>query len=908
MNIKRQLSIMAHYSVCLGSIKATVSKLIDKKTYVTFAEQFAIGLICICLSTALSGQKILHKANKQFDLKHYHEAIDSYKKTLDKHPDNLQAKSNLAEAYRMTNQLSLAEEAFANIMPEEFLNPIHIRNYGVTLMKMAKYTEAHYQFELYKIYNPQDAQHYQLSCEFAHHLYRQNDAFEVELVGVNTANSDFGVAFIDDRLIFSSFRNDVELSDDAKNSGQKLTGNMLYIAEVSEDLRANNVKFLRSGIAEKKNIGPISFAPQVGKCAFTRNKIQNGGAHVTGDDSYHSIYIADLKENGEWNNERPFRYNEFGTSTGFPSLAFDGSALYFASNRVGGFGGYDIYVSYWKDNSWTYPENLGSDVNTAGNEITPFFNGEDLYFASDFHHGMGGYDIFHSLVKGGQWTHPENMANGINSPADDYYPMIKEGSDGIFFSSNRLGGKGMDDIYLAVPIEIADYAEGSDFVPNAVALATIQSEVGYDIYNSSAKAVANSEEMQVKVLNPAMSEEVENTDPELKDLSSTRLEKEEDELITWGFEKPIDEIAQTPEAKEEILINHLPNIELRNISTVTSTNIIEIKDVSIPINLLGSSLEKYIAEIEEEELAIELNKDKQAVVVQPIKEDVVETEVEPETVPQSIVPQTTPELGEEQTVPSVKEVVVTVEETEKPESFKIPNFREISASKAPLNLDLAGAKRVALGEILPASNVYFIQLAALSRTSGNVNKFLSLSKFGNLYKVFKATSTKIKLGYFLDKQEAQTVLKSVKSSGYRDAFITKDDLGSMQIELIVANDSQKDSYTSYDSSIKTTTKKPVTPSTNTIESNEFSLNNTGRNSYKIRLASYEDPIWFDIENAKQLGKIEQWTKGDWTIFILGGYSTYADAEQAMIKAVNKGFADAEIVIDNNGILERLKQN
>jgi hypothetical protein len=908
MNMKLQLSVMAHYAVCLRLFKAIASNMIDNKTYGKFGGHIATVLVCFCLTTALSGQKILYKANKQFDLKHYHEAIDSYKKTLDKHPESLQAKSNLAEAYRMTNQLGLAQEAYANIMPEEFLNPIHIRNYGITLMKMAKYTEAHYQFELYKIYNPQDAQHYQLSCEFAHHLYRQNDAYEVELVGVNTANSDFGVAFADDRLIFSSFRNDVELSDDAKSSGQKLTGNMLYIADVTEDLRADNVRFLRSGIAEKKNIGPISFALQAGKCAFTRNKIQNGGAHVTGDDSYHSIYIADLKENGEWNNERPFRYNEFGTSTGFPSLAFDGSALYFASNRVGGFGGYDIYVSYWKGNSWTYPENLGNDVNTAGNEITPFFNGEDLYFASDFHHGMGGYDIFHSLVKGGQWTHPENMANGINSPADDYYPMIKEGSEGIFFSSNRLGGKGMDDIYLAVPLEIADFVEGSDFVPNAVALSTIQSEVSFDIYNPSAKAVANTEEMQITVLNPAITERVENTDPKLNDLSATKLEKEEEELTVWGFAKPIGEIVQIKEVKVDVIINQLPNRELGNVTSINATKIIQTNNVNIPSNQLGSSLDKYIAEIEEEELAMKLNAEKQ-VVTQPILEEIaIETEVEIVSVPQTIEPQTIPEQIVEQTITVVTEGVTVAEVTEKPESFKIPNYKAISASRAPLNLDLAGAKRVALGEILPASNVYFIQLAALSKSSGNVNKFLSLSKFGNLYKVFKSTSTKIKLGYFLDRQEAQTVLKSVKSSGYRDAFITKDDLGSMQIELIVANDSQKDSYTSYDSSVKASTKKAAAPQTNTIESNEFSLNNKGRNSYKIRLASYEDPIWFDIEKAKQLGKIEQWTKGAWTIFILGGYSSYADAEQAMVKAVNKGFADAEIVIDNNGILERLKQN
>jgi len=269
-----------------------------------------------------------------------------------------------------------------------------------------------------------------------------------------------------------------------------------------------------------------------------------------------------------------------------------------------------------------------------------------------------------------------------------------------------------------------------------------------------------------------------------------------------------------------------------------------------------------------------------------------------------------------QVVPTepVIEKVVAVEE--KPESFKIPNYKAISASRAPLNLDLAGAKRVALGEILPASNVYFIQLAALSRTTGNVDQFKSLAKYGNLYKVFKSSSTKIKLGYFLDKSEAQQVLKNVKSRGHRDAFITKDDLGSIQIELIVANDEQQSDYTSYESNTTTysapttsTTKPSVTqPRTGSGYGDEYSLNKPGRDSYKIRLASYEDPIWFDIDKAKQLGKIEQWTKGDWTIFILGGYSTYSDAEQAMIRAVNKGFADAEIVIDNNGILERLKQN
>lgn len=838
-------------------------------------------ILLVLSSMTLSAQKILHKANKQYELKHYHEAIDSYKKMLDKYPDNLEAQSNLAECYRMTNQLALAEEAYAQIMPEEFLDPIHIRNYGITLMKMAKYNAAHYQFELYKIYNPQDAQHYQLSCEFAHHLYRTENVFDVELVNVNTSNSDFGVAFMDDELVFSSFRNDVELSDDAKKKGQDLAGNMLYVADLDENLRASGVRFLRSGIAEKKNIGPISFATGAKKCAFTRNRIQDGGAHVTGDDSYHSIYIADLNNDGSWTNERPFRYNEFGTSTGFPCLAFDGSALYFSSNRVGGYGGYDIFVSYWKDGVWTYPENLGEDINTPGNEITPFFTDEDLYFASDYHHGMGGYDIFHSLVKGGKWTHPENMANGINSPGDDYYPVIKKGTEGIFFSSNRLGGKGMDDIYLGIQREFEDALANVGGVPEAVSLAEMNSTIEEVISsNGEARAVANTESVEVKVVNPTYTD-TKLEDPKKKSdvIDYESVMKEEEELSTWGIARPNEGDVVSNEKRELIESAPLASIDFTERFVQENTQLrfypFAMTITSAPEN---DFLVNFIIEEETNEQATE---EKSIEIVESV--ETVNTDDSFQV-----------EIG--------KPALVEVDEI--PESYKLPDYKAISAKKAPLNLDLGGARRVALGEILPASNVYFIQLAALSKSSGNVNKFKALSQYGNLYKVFKSTTTKIKLGYFLDKSEASNVLKNVKARGYKDAFITKDDLSALQLELIVANDSQKTSYTTYDA--PGTKKKGRTQTS--IDNDEYSLHNTARNSYKIRLASYEDPIWFDIEKAKKLGKIEQWTKGSWTIFILGGYNTYEDAEKTRIMAVNKGFTDAEIVIDNNGILQRLKQN
>lgn len=857
-------------------------------------------LIMLCATTFLGAQKLLYKANKQFDLKHYSEAIETYKKFLEDEPENLTAKSNLAEAYRMTNQLPLAVEAYAKIMPEEYVDPVHIRNYGITLMKMAEYNKAHYQFEIYKIYNPVDAQHYQLSCEYAHHLYRKEQSYEVELVGVNTVNSDFGVAFWGEDMVFSSFRNDVELSDDAKQTGQELTGNMLYIAEVDADLRADNVKFLRSGIAEKRNIGPISFAPEAEICAFTRNKIQNGGAHVTGDDSYHSIYIADLTGSGEWANERPFRYNEFGTSTGFPSLAFDGSALYFSSNRVGGYGGYDIYVSYWKENVWTYPENLGPEINTPGNEITPFFTDSDLYFSSDYHHGMGGYDILHSKVVGGKWSHPNNLANGVNSPADDYYPVIKPGTDGIFFSSNRLGGRGMDDIYLAMPVGDKELAS-LEVVPEAVPLTVMESRI-------ESTMATNPQARVVSLGDPIKREGISSG---TRDPEALKNEDPNAELPLWGFAGvPEKKVAKSHEPRPLIAIEKIKTSDLKTLTY--QDNWTSLGD-NIAITIIeypnGTLNDHFIAAYESEEvedviiegaeLEPAIDSKEEEIVIADSEEETPTTEVfEEEVATNDEAVQVAEEIIEverEAEVENQMEDVIAFEE--KPEVHKIPNYKAISASRAPLNLDIAGAKRVAIGELLPASEVYFIQLAALTKSSGNVDHFKNLSKYGNLYKVFKSTSTKIKLGYFLDKSEASKVLKNVKSNGFKDAFITKDDLGSVQLELIIANDQQTASYDSYSSN-----------TTNYGSTDEYTLHNPGRKTYKIRLASYEDPIWFDIDKAKSLGNIEQWTKGNWTIFLLGGYATHDDAEQARIKAVNKGFQDAEIVIDNNGILVRLKDN
>ncbi len=159
------------------------------------------------------------------------------------------------------------------------------------------------------------------------------------------------------------------------------------------------------------------------------------------------IYRAEL-QNQLWVNIQELPFNNKEISTCHPALSADGRTLYFASNRMGGFGGMDIYKSVRAGSTWSTPENLGATINTAGNELFPFIDFKnDLYFASNGHEGVGGLDIYVAHKNGENWTKAENMGAPINSSKDDFgFSILENGKEG-YFSSNRTGGQGGDDIY-----------------------------------------------------------------------------------------------------------------------------------------------------------------------------------------------------------------------------------------------------------------------------------------------------------------------------------------------------------------------------------------------------------------------------------------------------------------------------
>ncbi len=273
---------------------------------------------------------------------------------------------------------------------------------------------------------------------------KNNIKIAVKNLVLNSAASEFGIATYKNNLVWSSDRSDIARSKSlgSKKDWTGSSNNQMFVAQKTNNA-VGNIQFFLNDLKNVYNEGFPSFTADGKTVAFMRSNINDGKRLLSNSGIEMSIYLADVDDNGNWMNTRPFNNNA--AATGFPSLSPDGKSLYFVSDRSGGFGGFDIYKSLRVGSGWSEPRNLGESINTMGDEITPSTDGENLYFASTQHNGFGGFDIFKAPLS--NISNVENIGAGINSAQDDYGYISNGASGEAYFVSNRTGGKGRDDIY-----------------------------------------------------------------------------------------------------------------------------------------------------------------------------------------------------------------------------------------------------------------------------------------------------------------------------------------------------------------------------------------------------------------------------------------------------------------------------
>ena len=229
-----------------------------------------------------------------------------------------------------------------------------------------------------------------------------------------------------------------------KPNNDKLTSSQKYVEEIYVSYRNIGGKWSAPQmipINSKFNVGTAGISPD-----GENMLIFVGSANNTG-----SIYRIKRESANEWSQPSPLNRginSDYLESTA--SISPDGKTMYFASNRPGGYGGMDVYKAKKnRDGKWDKPQNLGPVINSKYDEDAPYIHpdGKTLFFTSNGLNSIGGNDIFKTVYVGKKWQEPKNMGYPINTTADDnYFTLTADGSVG-YFSSNRLGGKGGQDIY-----------------------------------------------------------------------------------------------------------------------------------------------------------------------------------------------------------------------------------------------------------------------------------------------------------------------------------------------------------------------------------------------------------------------------------------------------------------------------
>jgi Carboxypeptidase regulatory-like domain/WD40-like Beta Propeller Repeat/Tetratricopeptide repeat/SPOR domain len=865
-----------------------------------------VALLCatVRLSSQSSLQDDIQKANKQFDLYAYNLALSSYEKIHRADPSNAHVLARMADCYFQLNRPEEALPWYERAAGRRSAEPEVWLRYGKALMYVGDYNAAKKQFNLYADANPQTARHFAAMCDYAIDIAGRDPLYVAKNEPMNSAASDYAPAFYNDRIVFSSARTDINRRSTGKSTSDWAgsANNQLFTTRRLTSGQLEKPAFLRSDLQNAYNEGPVSYSGVGNKVAFCRNNFIDGTRQIAEKGLNMSLYTADVDNNGNWVNVQAFPYNGSDFATGFPSLSSDGKTMVYASNQPGGLGGWDLYVSNFTAAGWTMPRNLGAPLNTPGNEVTPFYDGNDLYFSSDWHRGMGGLDVFRAELGKQTVSNVYHLGPGINSPRDDYGFVFNSSQRIGYLSSNRLEGRGNEDIWQIVKkdggVLPPVFQTPETYNNNRTAEATKLPAGTFErpaVYGETSKRVNSDANTPLHIL--VVDEDrrpVPYADVDLTQCGFGLARTDEYGMFYFmPLSRGIDCRAVVSKNNYNASAVSLENFGLQNVTLSISTN----KQESYTGKVLDSNTNEPLQDATVQFTSVRNGKpaitttDRNGLYTLYLDSDEIYNITYTRYGYNTATVRNQPDdyRSQRRIAPVLLDRVAY-----KPERPTASADPETSVLRPVMSNTATKVKPIAVEEKF---NGYSIQLAASPDEiqDRELRKYEEFARIGNLYSKEDGNLYKVRLGIYKSKSQAQKALDIVQENPrFKTAFIVEE--RGAEEDLVVTTPVPDVALRPTEYNTATQAAKNVKPAPAEEEMTAFAVQ-------VAALPANKDVAINEYAGISNLGNVYTKSENNKTKVRLGVWANYEEAEAARLAVTKKGFKDAMVVNEKGSAKE-----